>query len=119
MVSFVDETVLNLTQALESAGMWSNTLFIWTTDNGSPIQVAGSNHPLRGGKGSNFEGGTRVPTFVTGGALPRAQAGKEHDGLMHIADWYATFCELAGLTPSDDDEVDAPAPSDSISAWPW
>lgn len=49
---------------------------MWTNDNGSPVTVGGSNHPLRGGKGSNWEGGTLVPTFIYGGALPKKQVGK-------------------------------------------
>ena len=48
--------VLNLTTALNATRMWANTLFVWTNDNGSPVTVGGSHHPLRGGKGSNWEG---------------------------------------------------------------
>lgn len=33
MVSFVDDTVRNLTDALQETGMWNNTLFVWTNDN--------------------------------------------------------------------------------------
>ena len=61
MVSVVDESVKNVTDALKSTGAWKTTLFVWTTDNGSPINAGGSNHPLRGGKGSNWEGGIRTP----------------------------------------------------------
>ena len=68
MVSVVDSTVGNVTAALKESGLWGNTVFVWTTDNGSPVQVAGSNAPLRGGKGSDWEGGVRTPAFVTGGA---------------------------------------------------
>jgi len=100
MLSVVDETVANVTHALKASGMWPNTLLVWTNDNGSPVQVGGSNHPLRGGKGSNWEGGTRVPAFVNGGLLPAAQRGKSQDGLLHIADWHATFAELAGIDPT-------------------
>ena len=39
MVSVVDEAVANVTDALRRTGMWETTLLIWTTDNGSPIQV--------------------------------------------------------------------------------
>lgn len=39
------------------------------------------------GKGSNWEGGTRVPAFVTGGILPAAMRGKTLQGPLHIADW--------------------------------
>jgi len=98
MVSVVDESVRNVTEALKAASMWDDTLFVWTTDNGSPVQVGGSNHPLRGGKGHNWEGGIRTPTFVCGGAVGPANRGKQLDGLMHITDWYTTFATLAGVT---------------------
>ena len=41
MVSVVDRTVKNVTDALQGSNMWKNCLFVWTTDNGSPCQVAG------------------------------------------------------------------------------
>jgi len=118
MLSFVDETVKNVTDALKAKGMWNDTLVIWTNDNGSPIFVGGSNHPLRGGKGTNWEGGVRVPTFVTGGYLPESQRGRSHDGLIHISDWHSTIVKLAGLDPSAG-EPNANSPLDSIDAWPW
>eukprot|EP00947_MAST-08B_sp_MAST-8B-sp1_P001461 g1461.t1 len=118
MLSYVDETVKNLTDALKRKGMWENTLFVWTNDNGSPIFVGGSNHPLRGGKGTNWEGGTRVPAFVTGGVLPDEMRGKEHGGLIHISDWHATFTRLAGLDPAAG-EPHANSPLDGMDAWPW
>ena len=118
MVSAVDEAVLNITTALKEEGMWNNTLVVWMTDNGSPVQVAGSNHPLRGGKGTNWEGGVRVPAFVTGGYLPAAARGRTLHGLFHVADIYATFEHLAGLTPgSSADEPNAPAAPDSLNQW--
>ena len=33
-VSFVDSTVANMSAALHAKGLWGNTLFVWTTDNG-------------------------------------------------------------------------------------
>eukprot|EP00939_MAST-03C_sp_MAST-3C-sp1_P003416 g3416.t1 len=118
MLSFVDATVKNVTDALKAKGMWENSLVVWTTDNGSPVFVGGSNHPLRGGKGSNWEGGTRVPAFVTGGYLPESQRGQTHDGLMHISDWHTTIVSLAGLDPRSG-EPSANSPLDGIDAWPW
>ena len=38
-------------------------------------------------KFSAFEGGVRVASFVSGGALPASRRGKSADGLVHIADW--------------------------------
>lgn len=115
MVSVVDETVANVTAALRTAGMWDNTILVWITDNGSPVQVGGSNHPLKGGKSTNWEGGVRVPTFVSGGALPDEVKGKVLTGLVHVSDWYATFSELAGLAPAADPA--GVSPPDSISVW--
>ena len=118
MLSYVDETVKNLTDALKRKNMWDDTLFVWTNDNGSPVFVGGSNHPLRGGKGSNWEGGTRVPAFVTGGILPDSMRGKEHEGLIHISDWHTTFCHLAGVDPTAG-EPEANSPLDGMNAWGW
>eukprot|EP00039_Didymoeca_costata_P032964 m.40106 g.40106 ORF g.40106 m.40106 type:complete len:650 (+) comp9628_c0_seq1:92-2041(+) len=118
MVSFVDEALLNISNTLHSTGLWNNTLLVFTMDNGSPVNKGGSNNPLKGGKGSNFEGGTRVPAFVTGGILPSTQAGKTHNGLIHISDWHATFCALAGVNTSTG-EPNAVSSFDGIDAWPW
>ena len=57
MVSVVDDSVKNVTNALKNiSNYWDNTIFLWTTDNGAWIQVAGSNKPFRGGKSYNWEG---------------------------------------------------------------
>ena len=44
--------------------------------------------------------------------------GKTLDGMMHICDFYATFCYLAGaINPNDN--ATAPSPIDSINFWPY
>ena len=118
MVSTVDDTLGNVTAALKARpGMWENTIFVWATDNGSPIQVAGSNAPLRGCKGSNWEGGVRVPAVVSGGVLPPSQRGATSSSPAHIVDLYATLCGLAGVDPAD---PHGPEPNiDSLDLWPW
>lgn len=110
-VSFVDESVKNVTTALKATGMWTSTLFIWTTDNGSPVNSAGSNEPFRGGKGSFWDGGYRVPGFVGGGLLPESKRGTRHPGLIHISDWWPTFASMAGLSAGDDS---GPTPVDGV-----
>ena len=45
MVSCIDETVANVSVALRAARMWANTLFVFASDNGSP--VAGCTSRLR------------------------------------------------------------------------
>jgi arylsulfatase I/J len=106
--------------------MWSNTLMVYTSDNGGPAGKASSGHsgnnwPLRGGKTNVFEGGIRVTAFVTGGFLPQNLQGTKREGYIHGADWYATLCHLAGADPTD---TPAPNPAgippiDSMNMWPY
>ena len=111
MVNHIDDVVGNLTAALKAKGMWDNTLFVSTSDNGGPLakgditgldQTSGANNwPLRGGKIGVMEGGIRVNAFVSGGFLPAAVQGTKSEGFLHIADFYSTFCALAGVDPTD------------------
>lgn len=120
MVSTVDSSVRNVTDALKAAGLWNNTLLVWATDNGAPIAEGGSNYPLRGGKTSNWEGGVKTPAFVNGGLLPANRRGLTlgNGSYMHIVDLYATFLARAGLNPSDGNSS-GPSPIDSIDMWDW
>ena len=130
MCSFWDEIAGNVTRALQAKSMWDQTLFVFSSDNGGPAywsvvpsfqHGAGANNwPLKGSKASNWEGGIRVVSFVAGGALPLAMRGKTTEGYIHIADWYATFCEIGGCDGASDASAaaaDLPA-IDSLSMWP-
>eukprot|EP01063_Lacrimia_lanifica_P015903 TRINITY_DN22557_c0_g1_i1.p1 TRINITY_DN22557_c0_g1~~TRINITY_DN22557_c0_g1_i1.p1 ORF type:complete len:579 (+),score=146.98 TRINITY_DN22557_c0_g1_i1:55-1791(+) len=121
MVSVVDKAVADVSAALKAKqGMWEDTLLIWTTDNGSPVSTGGSNYPFKGGKGSIFEGGVRVPMFINGGFLPDAMRGKILDGKAAVWDYYATFLTLAGVAnPTGDDNPLSPASPDSYDMWPY
>jgi len=103
MMIYMDEAVGELAEALKAKGMWDNTLIIFSSDNGGPIYVPGSanNYPLRGGKFSDFEGGVRVNAFLSGGFIPHDKRGTVHSGVISIADWYGTLCELAGVNAFD------------------
>lgn len=48
MLTCVDEATGNLTSALKRQGLWSETLFVWSSDNGGPQYWAANNHPFRG-----------------------------------------------------------------------
>eukprot|EP01051_Picozoa_sp_SAG22_P013608 SAG22_NODE_1545_length_4156_cov_2.392162_3_plen_270_part_00 len=62
---------------------------------------AASNHPLKGGKFSNFEGGVRAVSFMGGGFLPSHVRGTVSHSLIATADWLGTFATLAGVDPTD------------------
>lgn len=99
--------------------MWDHLLFITSSDNGGPIFQAANNYPLRGSKHSDWQGGVRVNAFVSGGYLPEEMRGQRTDGYIHIADWYATLCGLAGVDPTDDAAAKAKLPPiDSLDVWP-
>mmetsp|Transcript_2756 Transcript_2756/g.6445 ORF Transcript_2756/g.6445 Transcript_2756/m.6445 type:complete len:683 (+) Transcript_2756:403-2451(+) len=94
------ERVVSLFQ--DDEAVWNNTLVVFTSDNGGTSQKSpGNNYPLRGEKGTAFEGGFRTPTFVSGGILPTKLRGTYNNKIYHISDWYRTFCNLAGVSGDD------------------
>lgn len=121
LISAADDVLGKAVAALKANNdMWANTLLVHTSDNGASVtpigqEVRGTNYPLRGGKNTNFEGGVRVPAFVTGGAVPKEKRGVTKDGYVHVADWYHTFAHVAGLTLSDEQQKLI----DSQNMWPW
>jgi len=73
-----------------------NTLFVFTSDNGpwvSQGQFGGSSGPFRGGKGTGWEGGFRMPTIMY--QPLRVFPGTTQALVSHL-DWFPTFAELAG-----------------------
>ena len=122
MTTFLDESVGNVTAALKSTGMWNTTLLVYSADNGGYLGQGGDDTPLRGGKFSDFQGGTRVVSFAAGGFLPPKMRGTIESGHIHIADWYATFAGLAGVSSAtlvDRRAAAAGLPAlDSIDVWP-
>ncbi len=63
MIESMDETVGSIRKKLEELNLADRTLIIFASDNGGRVPTT-SNLPLRVGKGSCYEGGTRVPLII-------------------------------------------------------
>jgi len=90
----MDDILASLIKALEETGQLENTIVFVTSDNGPECEIPPHGRtPFRGCKGSSWEGGVRVPTFVywKGMIKPRRS-----DGLFDLADLFNTCISLAG-----------------------
>lgn len=124
MVSWLDAAVGETIDLLHHKKMYGRTLILFTSDNGGAAyyggENAGNNWPLRGGKVSNWQGGIRVPAWVSGGAVPVKMHGTKLKGLAAVWDAYATFAALAGADTTDRRAAAAGLPPvDSIDLWPY
>ncbi|MCR4415941.1 MAG: sulfatase [Thermoguttaceae bacterium] len=101
MVESMDEAVGTLLDTLDRLKIADRTIIIFTSDNGGNMynEVDGttptSNAPLRGGKATMFEGGTRVPCVVLWPGI--TAAGARSDALIQSEDFYPTLLEGLGL----------------------
>lgn len=95
MNTALDDGVGRLLSALTDLKLDDNTLIFFLSDNGGPIGVNGSNNdPLRGGKGSLYEGGIRVPFAARWrGRLPE---GKVYNGPVISLDIFPTAVGAGG-----------------------
>ncbi len=101
-VEEVDWSVGQVLAALRELKLDSKTLVIFTSDNGGTPRAC--NAPLRGFKGSTFEGGMREPTIAWWpGKVP---AGTACDAVTGMFDILPTFCALAGAKIPADNKVD-------------
>lgn len=100
----LDWSTGEILKALKEHGLEENTLVIFTSDNGPNLGKRGSAGPLRGGKGSTYEGGVRVP-FVARwpGRIP---AGRVTDEPITVMDLLPTLVKLAGGNAPTDRVID-------------
>ncbi len=95
----VDWSTGRILETLADLGIEKETLVIFTSDNGGATHHGASNGPLRGGKGSTWEGGQRVPCVMRWpGKIP---AGEVCDEVATTMDILPTFAHLAGAEPPD------------------
>ena len=96
MAAFLDEAVGNVTRAIATAGLDNNTIVIFVSDNGGPTHndesTWSNNFPLRGGKNTLWEGGTRVLAAVKG---PGIAPGTLLEHPVHATDWLPSLVSMA------------------------
>lgn len=107
VVDALDDSIGRILEALDENGLRNNTLVVFLSDNGA--DQTGRNAPYRGGKGSVYEGGIRVPCFMR---WPEQLAsGATVDQPMSAQDLYPTLTDAVGVSMGA-------ARVDGMSLWP-
>jgi arylsulfatase A-like enzyme len=122
MITAMDDEIGRVVAALNKKGMRDNTLIVFQSDNGgtrnamfagegdmSKIKIPCDNGPYRDGKGSLYEGGTRVVALANWRG--HIKAGGIVDAMIHVADMYPTLTGLAGAPPGKN------KPLDGLNVW--
>jgi arylsulfatase A-like enzyme len=117
----MDDQIGRTLEALDRRGMRQNTLIIFQSDNGgtnnpmfagegdmSKIRIPCDNGPYRDGKGSVYEGGTRVAALANWPGKIRPGV---VDGMIHVVDVFPTLAALAGGS------TDKCKPLDGMNVW--
>lgn len=101
----MDDSIGRMMEHLKARGELNNTLVVFSSDNGAWTGQGlsgGSNGLFRGGKGSTWEGGYRMPcVFSWADHIPAGTVNQKQASLM---DLFATFAEVA----------DVPVPTDRV-----
>ena len=113
MIYSVDESVGRVIKTLEDLKLAENTLVVFTSDNGgvggypsAGVNIGGitDNAPLKGGKGTLYEGGVRVPfIFRWPGKI---EAGTTSDTPIISVDLFPTMMELTGAKAPENQPLD-------------
>ena len=103
-VEEIDWSTGEILDKLDELGIDEETLVIFTSDNGGATRHGASNAPLRGGKGTTWEGGHRVSFLARWpGSVP---AGTASDELGISLDILPTFAAIAGAEVPGDRVID-------------
>lgn len=114
MISNIDDNFGRLVSHLKKTDQFDNTILIFTTDNGTARgitkikdseDVLGYNAGLRGTKGSHYDGGHKVPFFISwpDGKIQRKT--KSNDLVAHV-DLLPTLAELVDIRFAAKKELD-------------
>jgi len=111
MVESLDDAVGTLLDKLDALKLSARTIVVFFSDNGGNMynRVEGdipptSNRPLRGGKATLFEGGSRVPCVVTWPG--RVAPGQTSAAFLNSVDFYPTLLEMLQLKAAPDQRFD-------------
>jgi arylsulfatase A-like enzyme len=121
-ITAMDDEVGSVVEALEKKGVRNNTLIVFQSDNGgtrnamfsgeidtSKLKIPCDNGPYREGKGTLYEGGTRVCALANWPG--HIQPGLTVEGMIHTVDFYPTLLDLAGASTAKS------KPLDGIDVW--
>jgi arylsulfatase A-like enzyme len=107
MISFLDKQVGRIMKLLEELNLENDTIIFFTSDNGTTYlkgqvdyEFFDSVGPLRGLKGSLYEGGIRVPMIVRWPGRIRPGSKTAHAAVHY--DIMVTLAEIAGISPIQD-----------------
>jgi len=104
VIECLDWSTGRILDTLREVGLDSNTIAIYTSDNGPSPRATGSALPLRGRKHTTFEGGMRVPCVMW--APGRIPAGRVCGEVATSMDFYPTFAKLAGAALPANEVID-------------
>jgi arylsulfatase A-like enzyme len=97
LIEHLDAGIGKVLDTLDQTGLGTNTLVIFTSDNGGVLANGANNGPWRGGKQHMYEGGLRVPGVVRWPGV--IKPGSRTERMTLTMDVFATACEAAGVTP--------------------
>ena len=121
MIANIDHNVGQLREFLNEQGLTRNTIFIFTTDNGSSSGWRLFNAGMRAGKGSEYDGGHRVPFFVHWPA-GNLTGGRDIEPITAHVDVVPTLIDLCGVDAPDNVKFDGrslrPLLSGETNDWP-
>jgi arylsulfatase A len=94
MIDSLDQSVGRIRRELKKLGIANHTIVVFASDNGGRVPTT-SNLPLRVGKGSCYEGGTRVPLIINWPGVTKPAT--VCNAPVISMDLFPTFVEIAGL----------------------
>jgi arylsulfatase len=106
MIRNIDTNVGSLLDFLDEKGVKENTIVIFLTDNGSIMGIKYFNAGMRGMKTELWDGGHRVPCFISWPEGDLKNIGKEVPGLAEIQDILPTLVDLCDLNKPNPTEFD-------------